>query len=73
MGEITKQEHYTNLVNTMLQRELDSIKKIEKEIEDILKADLIDIDTKAIRVFEEIQRIKFDSNIFRELHFMKQD
>jgi membrane carboxypeptidase/penicillin-binding protein PbpC len=68
-----KQEHYTNLINGMLQRQLDDIKKVVNEIEGILNANMIDIDSKAIRVLAEIQKVKFNEDIFKELQFMKQD
>lgn len=69
--EKTKQEHFTEIITEMLNRDLEDLKKIVNEIEGILSADLIDIDTKAIRTLEAFQKVKFDTSILRELQVMK--
>jgi len=67
----TKEQHYTEVVNKMLHRELDDMKKIVAEIESLINATGIDIDLKTIRVLEAMQKVKFDTTIFRELQEMK--
>jgi len=67
----TKEQHYTEVINKMLQRELEDLKKITAEVESLINASGIDIDLKAIRVLETMQKVKFDTTIFRELQEMK--
>jgi len=68
--EKTKQEHYTDVVNNMLNRELEDLKKIVLDVEKVLGANLMSIDNKAIKVLEIMQTVKFNTEIFRELQQM---
>jgi len=67
----SKQEHYTKMITRKLNRELEILKKVVEKVEGILNADLLEMEFKVIRTFEEIQEIKFDSEIFRDLIEMK--
>lgn len=66
----SKQEYHEERINEMLQQELNDLKKLTLDIESIINADLLDINLKAIKVFEEMQKVKFNSYIFREIEEM---
>lgn len=70
---MNKKEHLENVVNGLLLGELGKIKAIENEVEGLLNADGIDVELKTIRVFETIQKIKFNSEIFRTIKEMKEE
>jgi len=69
--EKTKEQHYTEVINNMLQRELEDLKTIVRDVEKVLKADLMSIDNKAIKVLEIMQMVRFNTEILRELQQMK--
>lgn len=71
MARESKQEHYTNIITRKLNRELEILKKAVEQVEGLLNADLLEIELKAIKTFEAIQEIKFDSEIFRDIISMK--
>jgi len=71
MARESKQEHYTNIITRKLNRELEILKKAVEQVEGILNADLLEIEFKAIKTFEAIQKIQFDSEIFRDIISMK--
>ena len=69
--EKTKEQHYTEVINNMLQRELEDLKTIVRDVVKVLKADLMSIDNKAIKVLEIMQMVRFNTEILRELQQMK--
>jgi len=71
MARESKQEHYTKMITRKLNRELEILKKAVEQVEGLLNADLLEIELKAIKTFEAIQEIKFDSEIFRDIISMK--
>jgi len=71
MARESKQEHYTKVITRKLNRELEILKKAVEQVEGLLNADLLEIELKAIRTYEAIQEIKFDSEIFRDIISMK--
>jgi hypothetical protein len=66
-----RKEHFEKTINGLLLGELGKLKGVENEVEGLLKADGIDIELKAIRIFEAMQKIKFDSEIFRVIREIK--
>jgi len=71
MARTSKQEHYTNMITRKLNRELEILKNAVTQVEGILNADLLEIEYKAIKTFEAMQKIQFDSEIFRDIIEMK--
>jgi len=71
MARSSKQEHFTNMITRKLNRELEILKKAVEQVEGILKADLLEIEYKAIKTLEAIQKIQFDSEILRDIIEMK--
>jgi len=70
MARTSKQEHYTNMITRKLNRELEILKNAVTQV-GILNADLLEIEYKAIKTFEAMQKIQFDSEIFRDIIEMK--
>lgn len=68
-----RRDHYTNIINGLLLKELSDLKEVTADVEKILKADMIDVEVKAIRILEEIQKIRFNTVILRELQDMKNE
>jgi len=71
MARSSKQEHFTNIITRKLNRELEILKNAVAQVEGILNADLLEIEYKAIKTFEAMQKIQFDSEIFRDIIEMK--
>jgi len=71
MARTSKQEHYTNMITRKLNRELEILKNAVTQVEGILNADLLEIEYKAIKTFEAMQKIQFDSEILRDIIEMK--
>lgn len=67
---MTKKEYHEQKVNDLLINQLNNLKKAEKEIEGLINAELLDVNSKVIRVLEVMQAIKFDTYILRELDDM---
>ena len=59
------------MITRKLNRELEILKNAVTQVEGILNADLLEIEYKAIKTFEAMQKIQFDSEIFRDIIEMK--
>lgn len=66
-----KKDYLEDKIKNMLICELKKVREIENEIEQLLLADGLGVEMKAIRIFEEIQKVKFDSEIFRIIKELK--
>lgn len=63
----TKQEVYEARVKLMLDKQLKDLKGLVANVESILDADMLDINSKAIKVLECMQSVNFNTYILREL------
>lgn len=66
-----KKDYLEDKIKNMLICELKKVREIENEIEQLLLVDGLGVEMKAIRIFEEIQKVKFDSEIFRIIKELK--